>query len=131
MEGTVNNLRKMFTKGFSIHRLHSGSNINNKIISVIAIFSLSIILVALEDVQVAAALQQENINNNNNSPKLSLSTISTAVGTGAAAAGAVVTVPGVLRTRKQTKCLSTYPLKIHNKYDEFCKKQHIQTIMNI
>ena len=49
-----------------------------------------------------AAAQQEN---NNNTKFVSLSTISTVVGTGAAATGAVVTVPGVMKTRKQSKSL--------------------------
>ena len=44
--------------------------------------------------------------------------ISTATGTGAMATGIIVTVPGVLRTRNQSKCMSTYLLKIHQKYDE-------------
>jgi hypothetical protein len=48
--------------------------------------------------------------------------LSTATGTGAAATGIIVTVPGVLRTRKQSKCLSTYLLKIHHKYDELRKR---------
>jgi len=34
---------------------------------------------------------------------------------------AIVTVPGFLKTRKQSKFLGTYLLKIHNKYDELCK----------
>ena len=92
-----------------------------------AIASLSIIVTAslvslCPDPSSSTQQQQSNVNNNNNTPKLSLSTVSTAVGTGAAATGAIVTVPGVLRTRKQSKCLSTYLLKIHDKYDEFCKK---------
>ena len=33
----------------------------------------------------------------------------------------MVTVPGFLRGRKQSKFLGTYLLKIHNKYDELCK----------
>ena len=75
-------------------------------------------------IQVAAA-QQENNNKyyyyNNNTKPFSLSTISTTIGTGAAVTGAIVTVPGFLRTRKQSKFLGTYLLKIHNKYDELCK----------
>jgi hypothetical protein len=67
---------------------------------------------------VAAASLQEN---NNNTKPVSLSTISTAIGTGAAAMGAIVTVPGYLRARKQPKCLAAYLLKIHNKYDELCR----------
>jgi len=108
------------------NRLLGSSNNNKTIIVVMAIASLSIIVTAalspFAQIQVAAQQQQNNVNNNKNTPKLSLSTVSTAVGTGAAATGAIVTVPGVLRTRKQSKCLSTYLLKIHDKYDEFCKK---------
>jgi hypothetical protein len=88
-----------------------------------AIVSISIIGVAaffpFDQIQVSAQ-QQEN--NNSNTPKLSLSTVSTAVGTGAAATGVIVTVPGLLRTRNQSKCLSVYLLKIHSKYDELCRK---------
>jgi hypothetical protein len=93
----------------------------------VTIFSLSVIgtiaaYSPFDHIQVAAAQQQENNNNNNNNTKLlSLSTISTAIGTGAAATGAIVTVPGFLRGRKQSKFLGTYLLKIHNKYDELCK----------
>ena len=38
------------------------------------------------------------------------------------AIGIIATVPGVLRTRKQSKCLSMYLLKIHHGYDELRKK---------
>jgi hypothetical protein len=107
------------------NRLQSSDNNNNIILVVMAIFSLSIIgsittvaFSPFDRIQIAAA-QQEN--NNNNTKLLSLSTISTAIGTGAAATGAIVTVPGFLRTRKQSKFLGTYLLKIHNKYDELCK----------
>jgi hypothetical protein len=48
--------------------------------------------------------------------------LSTATGTGAAATGIIATVPGVLRTRKQSKCMSIYLLKIHHGYDELGKK---------
>jgi hypothetical protein len=90
-----------------------------------AIFFLSIIgtiaaFSPFDSTQVAAAQQQES-NNNNNAKLFSLSTISTAIGTGAAATGAIVTVPGFLKGRKQSKFLATYLLKIHNKYDELCK----------
>ncbi|MGC2682690.1 MAG: hypothetical protein WA323_12540, partial [Candidatus Nitrosopolaris sp.] len=44
----------------------------------------------------------------------------TAAGTGAAATGIMTTIPGVLRTRKQSKYLIGYLLKIHYKYDEVC-----------
>jgi hypothetical protein len=108
------------------NRLLGSSNDEKKIIVFMAIVSLSIIVTAalspFAQIQVAGQKQENNINNNNSIPKLSLSTISTAVGTGAAATGAIVTVPGVLRTRKQSKFLSTYLLKIHDKYDEFSKK---------
>jgi hypothetical protein len=85
---------------------------NNNVVVVMAICFLSIIITIaafspFDHTQVAAA-QQEN-NNNNNTKLFSLSTISTAVGT------------GFLRTRKQSKFLGTYLLKIHNKYDELCK----------
>ena len=99
-----------------------GSNNTNKIIVIIAIFSLLVIITEtffpFEQGQAASA--QRQINNNNN-PYFSLSILSTATGTGAAATGIIVTVPGVLRTRKQSKCPSTYLLKIHHKYDELCK----------
>ena len=74
-----------------------------------------------------ANAQQETNNNSNNSTKfVSLSTISTVIGTGAAATGAIVTVPGVMKTRKQSKFLATYLLKIHNKYDELLRKTKTQ-----
>ena len=69
-----------------------------------------------------AYAQQETNNNSNNTKFVSLSTISTVIGTGAAATGAIVTVPGVMKTRKQSKFLATYLLKIHTKYDELCRK---------
>jgi hypothetical protein len=47
--------------------------------------------------------------------------MSTARGAGAAATGAIVTAPGFLKTKKQSKFLGTYLLKIHNKYNELCK----------
>ena len=49
---------------------------------------------------------------------MSLSTVSTLVGTGASATGATVTVPGVLRTRNQSKCLW---LLVDYGYEEFRK----------
>jgi hypothetical protein len=94
------------------------------------IFFLSVIgtiaaFLSFDCIQVAAAAQQQesnnNNNNNNNTKLLSLSTISTAIGTGAAATGVIVTVPGFLRGRKQSKYLGTYLLKIHDKYDKLCK----------
>jgi hypothetical protein len=73
-------------------------------------------------VPLAYAQQETNNNSNNNTKFVSLSTISTVIGTGAAATGAIVTVPGVMKTRKQSKFLATYLIKIHNKYDELCRK---------
>jgi hypothetical protein len=70
----------------------------------------------------AASVQLQKNNNNINSPYLSLSILSTATGTGAAATGIIATVPGLLRTRKQSKCMSIYLLKIHHRYDELRKK---------
>jgi hypothetical protein len=111
----------VFIKGLNINRLLGSKT--NKIIFVMAIASLLIIGAAafspFDQIRVSAQ-QQEN--HNSNTPKLSLSTVSTAVGTGAAATGAIVTVPGLLRTRNQSKCLSIYLLKIHGKYDELCRK---------
>ena len=90
------------------------------------IVSLSVIvsgdLSPLVQAQAAAQQQENKINNNNNTPRLSLSTISTAVGTGAAATGTIVTVPGVLRTRKRSKLLSIYLLKIHDNYIKLYRK---------
>jgi hypothetical protein len=104
-----------------------GSNSTNKIIVIITIFSLLVIITAIffpfEDGQAASAQRQiiNNNNNNNNNPYLTLSMLSTVTGTGAMATGIIVTVPGVLRTRKQSRRMSTYLLKIHQKYDELCK----------
>src|SRR5215469_13597977 len=69
----------------------------------------------------SAQLKQKN-NNNNNNPYFSLSILSTATGTGAMATGIIATVPGVLRTRKQSRHMSIYLLKIHHGYDELRKK---------
>jgi len=105
----------------NINRL--SSNNTNKIIVIIAIFSLSVVITGtffpFEEGKAASA--QRQINNNNN-PYFSLSILSTASGTGAAATGIIATVPGVLRTRNQSKCLSTYLLKIHHEYDELGKR---------
>ena len=102
------------------------SNNTNKIIVIIAIFSLSVVITGtffpFEEGKAASAQRQINNNNNNNNPYFSLSILSTASGTGAAATGIIATVPGVLRTRNQSKCLSTYLLKIHHKYDELGKR---------
>jgi len=62
-----------------------------------------------------------NNNNNNNNPYLPLSMLSTVTGTGAMATGIIITVPGVLRTRNQSKCMSAYLLKIYHKYNELTK----------
>jgi len=67
---------------------------------------------------VAAATLQEN---NNNTKPVFLSTISTAIATGAGTTGAILTVPGYLRARKQPKFLAAYLLKIHNKHDVLCR----------
>jgi hypothetical protein len=104
-----------------------GSNNTNKIIVIIAIFSLSVVIMGtffpFEQGKAASAQGQiNNNNNNNNSPYLPLSMLSTVTGTGAMATGIIVTVPGVLRTRKQSKCMSVYLLKIHHGYDELRKK---------
>ena len=101
------------------------SNNTNKIIVIIAIFSLSVVITGtffpFEEGKAASAQRQIN-NNNSNNPYLPLSILSTASGTGAAATGIIATVPGVLRTRNQSKCLSTYLLKIHHEYDELGKR---------
>jgi len=90
----------------------------------IAIFSLSVVITGtfFPFEQGKAASAQQQINNNNNNPYLPLSMLSTATGTGAAATGIIATVPGVIRTRKQSKCMSIYLLKIHHGYDELSKK---------
>ncbi|MFY9869525.1 MAG: hypothetical protein WAK17_07390 [Candidatus Nitrosopolaris sp.] len=112
----------------NINRLLGSNNTNNKIIVITAIFSLLFIITAVffpfeQSQATSAQLQKNNSNsNNNNNPYFSLSVLSTVSGTGAAATGIIVTVPGVLRTRNQSKCLSTYLLKIHRKYDELGKR---------
>src|SRR5215831_14095562 len=102
-----------------------GSNNTNKIIVIIAIVSLLVIITEtffpFEQVQATSAQRQIN-NNNNNNLYLPLSMLSTVTGTGAMATGIIVTVPGVLRTKKQSKCMSMYLLKIHHGYDELKKK---------
>jgi len=101
-----------------------GSNNTKKIIVIIAIVSLLVIITEtffpFEQGKAASAQRQIN-NNNNNNPYLPLSMLSTVTGTGAMATGIIVTVPGVLRTRNQSKCMSTYLLRIHRKYDELCE----------
>jgi hypothetical protein len=107
----------------NINRL--SSNNTNKIIVIIAILSLSVVITGtffpFGQGKAASAQQQIN-NNNNNNPYIPLSMFSTVTGTGAMATGIIATVPGVLRTRKQSKCMSIYLLKIHHKYDELRKK---------
>jgi hypothetical protein len=120
----------IYTSKLNRDRLHRSKGSISKISVLMALSFLSIIIMItitvfslFDRVQVPlAAAQQENNNNNNNTKFVSLSTISTVIGTGAAATGAVVTVPGVMKTRKQSKSLATYLLKIHNKYDELCRK---------
>ncbi|MFZ0224012.1 MAG: hypothetical protein WAM42_20210, partial [Candidatus Nitrosopolaris sp.] len=99
-----------------------GSNKTSNIIVITAIVSLlsivTVVLFPFGQSQAAAALLQKNTSNNN--PYFSLTILSTAAGTGAAATGIMTTIPGVLRTRKQSKYLIGYLLKIHYKYDEVC-----------
>jgi hypothetical protein len=116
-------------------RLHRSGTSSRKILVLMVLSFLSITITILvfplfDYVQVPLAhAQQEtnNINSNNNIKFVSLSTISTVIGTGAAATGAIVTVPGVMKTRKQSKFLAIYLLKIHNKYDELCRKTKTKT----
>jgi hypothetical protein len=110
-----------------LHRSRTSSKI--LVLMVLSFLSISlaititVVFPPFDRIQVVlAATQQENNNNNNNTKFVSLSTISTVIGTGAAATGAIVTVPGLVRTRKQSKFLAIYLLKIHNKYDELCRK---------
>jgi hypothetical protein len=77
---------------------------------------ITAVVFPFEHSQAASALLQKSTSNNN--PYFSLSILSTAAGTGAAATGIMTTVPGALRTRKQSKYLIGYLLKIHYKYDE-------------
>jgi len=115
----------------NINRL--SSNNTNKIIVIIAIFSLSVVITGtfFPFEQGKAASAQQQINNNNNNPYLPLSMLSTATGTGAAATGIIATVPGVLRTRKQSKCMSIYLLKIHHEYDELKKSANTREYLDI
>jgi ABC-type Fe3+ transport system permease subunit len=118
-------IRIYIISSLNSNRLHTRTR-SNKILVLMALSFLSVtititIFSPFDHVQVpTAAAQQEN--NNNNTKFVSLSTISTVIGTGAAATGAIVTVPGVMKTRKQSKFLAIYLLKIHNKYDELCRK---------
>jgi hypothetical protein len=72
-------------------------------------------------VQLAYAQQDTNNNNSNNTKFVSLSTISTVIGTGAAATGAIVTVPGVMKTENNQTSLHIFT-KNPYKYDELCRK---------
>jgi hypothetical protein len=110
-------------------RLHRSRASSRKILVFMVLSFLSITITILVfppfdyvQVPLAYAQQETNNNNSNNIKFVSLSTISTVIGTGAAATGALVTVPGVMKTRKQSKFLAIYLLKIHNKYDELCRK---------
>ena len=47
------------------------------------------------------------------------------------ATGIIATVPGVLRTRKQSKRMSIYLLKIHHGYDELKKPANTSEYLNI
>jgi uncharacterized membrane protein len=114
----------IYISSLNSNRLHTRTR-SNKILVLMALSFLSVtititIFSPFNHVQVpTAAAQQEN---NNNTKFVSLSTISTVIGTGAAATGAIVTVPGVMKTRKQSKFLAIYLLEIHNKYDELYRK---------
>jgi NADH:ubiquinone oxidoreductase subunit 5 (subunit L)/multisubunit Na+/H+ antiporter MnhA subunit len=115
-------------------RLHRSRTSGRRRLVIIILSFLSITITILVfhpsdyiQVPLAHAQQETNNNNSNNIKFVSLSTISTAIGTGAAATGAIVTVPGVMKTRKQSKFLATYLLKIHNEYDELCRKTKTQT----
>ena len=114
-----------------------GSNNTNKIIVIIAIFSLSVVVTGtffpFEQGKAASAQRQinNNNNNNNNNPYVPLSIISTVTGTGAMATGIIVTVPGVLRARNQSKCMSIYLLKIHHGYDELKKSANTREYLDI
>ena len=110
----------------SLNRNRLQRSNNSNVVFVMAIFFLSVIgtiaaFSPFDRIQVAVAQQENNNSNSNNNKLFSLSAVSTTIGTGAAATGAIVTVPGFLRTRKQSKFLGIYLLKIHNKYDELCK----------
>jgi hypothetical protein len=126
---TVHNRKKhhnLFQIILSGHALEiRASNKTSNIIVITTIVSLLSIITAVlfpfGQSQAAAALLQKNTSNNN--PYFSLSILSTAAGTGAAATGIMTTVPGVLRTRKQSKCMISYLLKIHHIYTEVCKNK--------
>ena len=115
-------------------RLHRSRTSSRKTLVLMVLSFLSITITILVfppfgyiQVPLAHAQQETNNNNSNNIKFVSLSTISTVIGTGAAATGAIVTVPGVMKTRKQSKFLAIYLLKIHNKYDELCRNPKTKT----
>jgi hypothetical protein len=117
----------IYISSLNSNRLHRTRTSSNKVLVLMALSFLSVtvtitIFSPFDYVQVPSAAAQQENNNSNNTKFVSLSTISTVIGTGAAATGAVVTVPGVMKTRKQSKFLAIYLLKIHNKYDELFKK---------
>ena len=114
----------IYISSLNSNRLHTRTS-SNKILVLMALSFLCVIITItvfspFDYVRLPLAHAQQETNNNNsiNAKFVSLSTISTGIGTGAAATGAIVTVPGVMKTRKQSKFLAIYLLKIHNKYDE-------------
>ena len=132
-------LERLLPKGICTYRTGLNRNrlrrtINSNILVLIALSFLVSITITITffhpfdyaQVPLANAQQETNNNSNNSTKFVSLSTISTVIGTGAAATGAIVTVPGVMNTRKQSKFLATYLLKIHNKYDELPRKTKTQ-----
>jgi hypothetical protein len=102
-------------------RLHRRRTSSSKllVLMVLSFLSITIAITVFSPFDRTPAYAQQETNN---TKIVSLSTISTVIGTGAAATGAIVTVPGVMKTRKQSKFLAIYLLKIHNKYDELCRK---------
>ena len=118
------NLFQIILSGHALEESRGSNKTSNLIVITVIVSLLSIVTVALfpfGQSQAAAALLQKNTSNNN--PYFSLTILSTAAGTGAAATGIMTTIPGVLRTRKQSKYLIGYLLKIHYKYDEVCKNK--------
>ena len=113
------NLFQIILSGHALKEIR-GSNKTSNIIVITAIVSLLCIITAVL-FPFGHALLQKNTSNNN--PYFSLSILSTAAGTGAAATGIMTTIPGVLRTRKQSKCMISYLLKIHHVYTEGCKNK--------
>jgi len=127
----------IYISSLNSNRLHRSRTSSNKILVLMALSFLSVTITItvfslFDYVQVPLAHAQQETNNNNsiNTKFVSLSTISTVIGTGAAATGAIVTVPGVMKTRKQSKFLAIYLLKIHNKYNELKKTKTKPTDQN-